>query len=129
MEGEPLPPAPVVEPAARSLTIPPGYATVYRFDSLVETVVVGNTAVVGASVLDPREIVLTALAIGRTNVIVLGSNGQTLARLFVRVREQASDTVRVYNGSSRALMVCEPGCVPLAEAPDDPALPAPAGGQ
>lgn len=118
MDGGPLGPPPQPEPVARSLTLPPGYATVYRFDSLVETVVVGNSAVVGTSVLDPREIVLTALAPGRTNVIVLGADGRTMARLFVRVREEASETVKVYNGASRTLLVCEPECLPVAEAPD-----------
>lgn len=119
MEGEPLKPSPPPEPLARSLTLPPGYATVYRFDSVVDTLVVGNTSVISASVIDPQEIVLTALGLGRTNVIVLGADGRTLARLFVRVRDPAAETVKVYNGAQRTLLVCEPDCVPVAAAPPD----------
>lgn len=125
MEGEPLKPRPAPEPVARSLTLPPGYATIYHFDSLVDTVVVGNTAVISAAVLDPQEIVLTALNVGRTNVIVLGTDGRTLARLFVRVRDAATDPVTLYNGSNRTLLVCEPDCVPLAEAEPELAAPPP----
>lgn len=124
-------PANAAEPedTFRAASLRLGHADVMRFDQTVGTVVVGDSGVIGATAIDDRTVVLTALEEGQTNVLVLGQDGQILSRLSVRVSRPRDPTATVYKGTSRTTLVCDPRCRPApggAGAPaGDPDAPQP----
>ena len=106
------------EIAARSASLRIGHAEVLHFARSVGTIVVGDAGILDATAVNDSTVILTALSGGRTNVLVLGEDGEVLSRLNVRVSvPQAPQTPQttVYRGIGRSVLVCNPDCVPVGE--------------
>ena len=121
LEQPAIPAAPEV--AARAALLRLGHAEVLRFSQSVGTIVVGDSGVLSATAVNDSTVVLTALATGRTNVVVLGQEGQVLSRLNVRVAVPQVPKTTVYRGAARSVLVCDPDCAPPGEAAGGPAPP------
>ena len=86
-----------------------------RLEALAEpfdTVVVGDPAVVTTSVVSATALVLTARSMGRTNIMLLDSDGTIQAKWSVRVGEGNRHRATIYRGVDRSVMSCTPECSP-----------------
>ena len=86
-----------------------------RLEALAEpfdTVVVGDPAVVTTSVVSATALVLTARSMGRTNIILLDSDGTVQAKWSVRVGEGNRHRATIYRGVDRSVMSCTLECSP-----------------
>ena len=77
-----------------------------------DTVVVGDPAVVTTSVVSATALVLTARSTGRTNIILLDSDGTVQAKWSVRVGEGNRHRATIYRGVDRSVMSCTLECSP-----------------
>ena len=116
-----IPAAPEI--AARNASLRIGHAEVLRFPMSVGTIVVGDAGVIDATAVNDSTVILTALAAGQTNVLVLGQDGAVLTRLNIGVGVPQGQRTTVYRGTGRSVLVCSPECVPLGEAGGDAPAP------
>ena len=97
------------------LTIMPGYAEIIRYTQELGTVIVGDAAIVVASIAASDILILTALQAGVTNVIVLDDDGAQIDQFVLRVALPGSNIV-VRRALEREIMRCNPLCAPIEEA-------------
>jgi Flp pilus assembly secretin CpaC len=76
----------------------------------VDTIVIGNSAIVDAVVQDGTTIVLTGKGFGMTNVVVLDKEGEAIVDQQVTVSRQDSGSVRIYRRSQMQTLSCTPYC-------------------
>jgi Flp pilus assembly secretin CpaC len=76
----------------------------------IDTIVIGNSAIVDAAVQDGTTIVLTGKGFGTTNVVVLDKEGQAIVDQQVTVSRQESDSVRIYRRAQIQTLSCTPYC-------------------
>ena len=94
-------------------------AKVFRVSKPASTIIVGNPAIVDATIEDDQTLVLTGRSFGVTNLIVLDSKGDALVDQKVVVRGQETNTVRIYRRNSRETLACAPVCEPTLTIGDD----------
>ena len=95
-----------------SVVVTVDQAKVYRISRPAATIIVGNPAIVDATVEDEQTIVLTGRSFGVTNLIVLDEKGDALVDQPVVVTGSEVNTVRIYRRNSRETMACAPVCEP-----------------
>ena len=76
----------------------------------IDTIVIGNSAIVDAAVQNSTTIVLTGKGFGSTNVVVLDEEGQAIVDQQVTVSRQESGSVRIYRRSQMQTLSCTPYC-------------------
>jgi Flp pilus assembly secretin CpaC len=76
----------------------------------IDTIVIGNSAIVDAAVQDPNTIVLTGKGFGMTNVVVLDAEGAPIVDQQVTVSRQESGSVRIYRRAQIQTLSCTPFC-------------------
>jgi Flp pilus assembly secretin CpaC len=76
----------------------------------VDTIVIGNSAIVDAVVQDGTTIVLTGKGFGITNVVVLDKEGEAIVDQQVTVSRLDSGSVRIYRRSQMQTLSCTPYC-------------------
>lgn len=76
----------------------------------IDTIVIGNSAIVDASVQDQQTIVLTGKGFGQTNVVVLDQQGSPIVDQQVTVSRQDAGSVRVYRRAQIQTLSCTPYC-------------------
>ncbi|MDA8870212.1 pilus assembly protein N-terminal domain-containing protein [Rhizobiaceae bacterium] len=108
--------------ARAPLTVTVDRAQVVRIARDANTVIVGNPAIVDATVQDGRTIVLTGRSFGVTNLIVLDDNGDPVVDETVIVRGHETNTVRIYRQASRETLACAPVCEPTLTIGDNSEL-------
>ena len=97
-------------------------AKVFRVSRPAATIIIGNPAIVDATVEDDQTMVLTGRSFGVTNLIVLDVNGDAIVDQQVTVKGHEFNTVRIYRGGlSRETMACAPSspCEPTLTIGDD----------
>lgn len=87
-------------------------AKVFRVSRPASTIIIGNPAIVDATIEDDQTLVLTGRSFGVTNLIVLDANGDSVVDQKVVVRGSETNTVRIYRRDSRVTMACAPVCEP-----------------
>ena len=95
------------------LTFEKGHARLETVPDPFETVIVGDPAIVTTSVVSDTRLVLTARAVGRTNIIVLGADGSVQAQWDVVVPDNDAHHTTVYRGMIRSVVACNPICQPV----------------
>jgi Flp pilus assembly secretin CpaC len=93
------------------------YARLLRLDEDAKTIVIGNPAVLDATLSDGRTVVLTGKAKGTTNLIVLDENAREVENLLVNV-VQGRHVMTVYRGIVKETYNCIDSCTPMT-APAD----------
>lgn len=93
-------------------------ARIVRLGAPAATIVVGNPAIAGVTIQDPRTLVLTGKAFGATNMIIMDAAGNPIADTTVQVKQRADKTVAVYMADQRRSFACEPSCEPTIIAGD-----------
>jgi Flp pilus assembly secretin CpaC len=86
-------------------------ARILRLNEPARTIVIGNPAVLDATINDERTLVLTGKTLGTTNMIVLDGKGNEVANLMVNV-VQGSHVVTVHRGNQKEIYNCVGGCTP-----------------
>ena len=104
---------------ANALKIIVDRAKVVRIAKAADTIIVGNPAIVDATVQDARTLILTGRSFGVTNLIVLDSNGDPIVDETVVVSGHETNTVRVYRRAIRETLACSPVCEPTLTIGDD----------
>ncbi|MEM9277141.1 MAG: pilus assembly protein N-terminal domain-containing protein [Pseudomonadota bacterium] len=94
-------------------------AKVFRVSRPAATIIVGNPAIVDATVEDAQTLVLTGRSFGVTNLIVLDAAGDALVDQHVVVTGSETNTVRIYRRESRETLACAPVCEPTLTIGDD----------
>lgn len=119
--GISTPPANAVEQGinANSVVVTVDQAKVFRVSRPAATIIVGNPAIVDATIEDEQTLVLTGRAFGVTNLIVLDAKGDAVVDQKVLVRGHETNTVRIYRRNSRETLACAPVCEPTLTIGDD----------
>ena len=112
--------ATAVSASAEALDVAVDHARIVRISEAAGTIIIGNPAIVDASVHDARTIVLTGRSYGTTNVVVLNAAGGVLLDESVTVSSVESHSVRVYRQAARTTYSCMPQCEPRVTIGDDP---------
>ncbi|MEL6734962.1 MAG: pilus assembly protein N-terminal domain-containing protein [Pseudomonadota bacterium] len=87
-------------------------ARVVRIAKAADTIIVGNPAIVDATIQDARTLILTGRSFGVTNLIVLDSEGDPIVDETVVVQGHERNTVRIYRQALRETLACSPVCEP-----------------
>ncbi|MEM7068819.1 MAG: pilus assembly protein N-terminal domain-containing protein [Pseudomonadota bacterium] len=95
-----------------SVVVTVDQAKVFRVSRPAATIIVGNPAIVDATVEDEQTIVLTGRSFGVTNLIVLDIDGDAVVDQPVVVTGSEVNTVRIYRRNSRETLACAPVCEP-----------------
>lgn len=85
-------------------------ARIVKMARPIDTIVIGNSAIVDASVQDAHTIVLTGKGFGTTNMVVLDSDGSPVADEQVTVSRQDANSVRIYRRAQVQTLSCTPFC-------------------
>lgn len=94
-------------------------AKVFRVSRPASTIIIGNPAIVDATIEDDQTLILTGRSFGVTNLIVLDSDGNSVVDQKVVVRGSETNTVRIYRRNSRETLACAPVCEPTLTIGDD----------
>lgn len=84
------------------------------------TVIIGNSAIVQASLSDDKTLILTGKMPGTTNLIVLDREGQEVTNLVVDVAVSDDRLVILHQGAGRTTFKCDGSCNPVLAVGDDP---------
>lgn len=112
-----------------SLIVTIDRAKVVRIAKSADTIIIGNPAIVNATIQDSRTLVLTGRSFGVTNLIVLDANGDAVVDETVVVQGHETNTVRIYRRAVRETLACSPVCEPTLTIGDDKKLFEDAGAQ
>lgn len=105
--------------AKQSVIVTVDQAKVFRISRPAATIIVGNPAIVDATIEDDQTLVLTGRSFGVTNLIVLDLKGDAVIDQPVVVRGSETNTVRIYRRDSRETLACAPVCEPTLTIGDD----------
>ena len=105
--------------ARESVVVTVDQAKVFRISRPAATIIVGNPAIVDATIEDEQTLVLTGRSFGVTNLIVLDVGGEAIVDQPVVVRGSETNTVRIYRRNSRETLACAPVCEPTLTIGDD----------
>lgn len=111
----PTPVAPMpasVQPAAplpKELSVTIDQTRTLELDKSVSTVSVGNPAIADVS-LQSNRLFLIGKTFGRTNVVALNANGETVLDMMVFVTSTGGGSVTVYKGNRQVTYNCAPNC-------------------
>ncbi|MEL6968409.1 MAG: pilus assembly protein N-terminal domain-containing protein [Pseudomonadota bacterium] len=87
-------------------------ARVVRIAKAADTIIVGNPAIVDATIQDARTLILTGRSFGVTNLIVLDAEGDPIVDETIVVQGHERNTVRIYRQALRQTLACSPVCEP-----------------
>ncbi len=96
----------------QSVIVTVDQAKVFRVSRPASTIIIGNPAIVDATIEDDQTLILTGRSFGVTNLIVLDTNGDSVVDQTVVVRASETNTVRIYRRDSRETLACAPVCEP-----------------
>lgn len=96
--------------AETGLQVVMNQAKIVKVARAIDTIVIGNPAIVDAAVQDSTTIVLTGKGFGMTNVVVLDKKGQAIVDQQVTVSRQESGSVRIYRRAQMQTLSCTPYC-------------------
>lgn len=94
-----------------------------KLDRPVKTLLIGNPAIADVNMLNDEHAVVTARAVGSTNIIFLDAANEAIAQYDVYVREGDSRRVMLRRGPTDvALFQCTPFCERALSQNDSPEL-------
>jgi Flp pilus assembly secretin CpaC len=103
--------------AAESIQITADQSTLLTLPALPSTVVVGNPSIADVT-LDGQNLFVHPRGPGLTNIVVLGTNGSTIADYRVHVVYDDPESVAVYSPAGRDTYSCASDCEPVLRVGD-----------
>jgi Flp pilus assembly secretin CpaC len=101
---------PQVSIPTQNIRIVSDQATAVRLDQPVKTVVIGNSSVAEAMLVNDRLIYLQGRIFGTTNLVALDPKGREIYKALVTVGASDTAQVTLYRGNAQFTMVCSPRC-------------------
>lgn len=96
--------------AAEPITVTVDRAKILRITTPATTVVIGNPAIVDATMPDEQTLVLTGKSFGTTNLIIMDEAGRQIADQVLNVRMPQDNSVVIMRGPARYTYNCAPTC-------------------
>lgn len=87
-----------------------GNSKLVELERPAHTIVIGSPDVVKVTIINNSRIVLTANALGSTNVMSLSADGKVQKEFEVVVNKDAEHTATIYRRSEAEELVCHPNC-------------------
>ena len=105
-------PAYAIEPAssAEQVNVELDLAKLVKVPADTNMLVIGNPAIADAAVQQNGLLIITGKSYGRTNVLVLNAEGETIREMMVTVAGRGPDTLVVQRGMLRETYACAPRC-------------------
>lgn len=100
----------VSAPAGTGIDVVLNQAKIVKLARSADTIVLGNPAIVDASVQDSTTIVLTGKGFGVTNLVVLDESGAAIIDEQVSVSRGTTSSVRIYRRADIQTLSCTPYC-------------------
>ena len=94
----------------RAMRIDYDQATAIRLDQPAKTVVVGNSSIAEALLVNDRTIYVQGRIFGNTNLIALDANGTEILNTLITVGAPLSSQVTLYRGNTQSNLACSPRC-------------------
>ena len=86
---------------------------VLRLPSEAGSIIIGNPNIADVSIHNPQLIFVVGRGFGETNLVILDRAGQTMMDANIQVTSvTSSNSIRVFNASSRQTYSCAPFCQP-----------------
>ncbi len=96
-----------------------GEARLLPIAGLPKTIIVGDDTTIVANIIQDDILVITGVAHGKTNVIILDSSGQIIKQVWVRVAKSGAP-LTVRRGTMTEEFRCNPACRPEDQSPVAP---------
>jgi hypothetical protein len=103
---------------ATTVKVKPDEATMVRLAERPATVVVGNPLYADVIVVGDK-VLVQGHNYGKTNVIVMNSDGRKIAAFDVVVTGGQKEHIVVFRGGKRTTMLCAPDCNEVADTAND----------
>ncbi|MGZ5917753.1 MAG: pilus assembly protein N-terminal domain-containing protein [Methyloceanibacter sp.] len=95
-------------------------AAIIRLERPAAEIIVGNPSIADVAVQSGKVLVVTGKSYGRTNLIVIDSDGKQVTNRALSVTEPGKGYVVVHRGTSPFTYYCAPNCTPSLTVGDNP---------
>lgn len=96
--------------SSETVTVVMDQAKVFRIAAPASTIIIGNPAIADATMQDAQTMVITGRTYGTTNLIVLDTEGETIADAQIVVEGPKLNRVTVYRSTIRYSYSCTDTC-------------------
>ncbi|MCC2112871.1 MAG: pilus assembly protein N-terminal domain-containing protein [Hyphomicrobiales bacterium] len=96
--------------ASEPITVTVDRAKILRITQPATTIVIGNPAIVDATMPDDQTLVLTGKSFGTTNLIIMDAEGRQIADQVLNVRMPQDNSIVIMRGPARYTYNCTPTC-------------------
>lgn len=110
--------APSTARAKETVDVTLDIAAVLALAGPASTIIVGNPSLVEATFSDSQTLVLSGKSAGKTNLIVLGENGERIGDYTLHIVPPSGLTT-LYVGSRRQTYSCDETCSPVLSVGDE----------
>lgn len=110
----------MISPAlAQTLRIEVNKASVLKLTQAPSTIIIGNPALADVTPQENNVLVLVGKASGRTNIIILDENGDTMHNYDIAVQEEQDGNLTVFKAGKQWTYSCAPYCERAINPNDD----------
>lgn len=95
------------------------FAKILVLDDPATTIVVGNPAIVNASLSDNQTVILTGKTAGATNFMALDERGDEITNVVIEVVAGGPHMITVHQGVARQTYTCASRCDPMLSVGDE----------
>lgn len=104
---------------AQTLRIEVNKASILKLTKVPSTIIIGNPALADVTPQENNVLVLVGKASGRTNIIILDSNGDIMHNYDIAVQEEQSGNLTVFKAGKQWSYSCAPYCERVINPNDD----------
>lgn len=94
--------------------------TLIKLEDKIADALIGNPAIADITIQNNSTFIITGKSYGRTNIILLNKDGDTIFNKWVYVDDDSRNVVRIQRGGARLSYTCAPNCQPTPTLGDDP---------
>lgn len=94
--------------------------TLVKLEDQISDALIGNPAIADITIQNNSTFIVTGKSYGRTNIILLNKEGDTIFNKWVHVDDDNRNVVRIQRGGARLSYTCTPNCQPTPTLGDDP---------
>lgn len=94
--------------------------TLIKLDDQISDALIGNPAIADITIQNNSTFIITGKSYGRTNIILLNKDGETIFNKSILVDDDNKNVVRIQRGGARLSYTCTPNCQPTPTLGDDP---------
>jgi hypothetical protein len=110
--------ASVAKAADDNVNVTIDQAQIVRLDRPAAEIIVGNPSIADVSVQSGKVLVVTGKSYGRTNLIVIDSDGKQVVNKYLSVTEPGAGYVMMHKGIDPVTYFCAPNCSPALSVGD-----------